>query len=739
MVAAVYSSRPIWQFFRANFVYLLTGKLRSKNGYRPIANHKIPTDFAGVCVATSENPDVDTYVIAQLRELGLHQVRLDFTYGDANNHVARFLEALSAENFNITLHLVQPFDAAKTMEQASAQDTWKAFVAETLEHFGNKIELVEIGSAINRKRWTGYTLNGFLHAWQIAHYEIKRRNIKLAGPNITDFEPSWNIGLLSILQSRGQLPDIHTDNLFSERCTEPERNDHKIFGHQLASLGGFRLVKKAFLLQQIGADYGVPEFHSPAAFWTLPRIHRLLPDGEEKQADYLTRYMVLCAASGALGRAYWGPLVCHREGLIDDGVKQYPKIERITHYASISSNITDFHVRPAFTAMKAFVAMIPGLQYEGQLNKNDYLEVHAFHSAEYTVHVAWTINGKAAALLDIYTIGDVGAADFISRDGAILDGAPDLVTESPIYLRFPANHQVTINSKANIIKRTSIHSHSKKLYTLFRQEGWQGLLLAQDEKDGALLSASLHPDRIGNPPVDAVLRKARNAIWTIPDPRNPDKKLVIKQPIRMHLHKKLLDCFKPSKGLRSWNGANELLRRGIDTAQPVAYFEKVGDASLTRNYYICEYVNSDFSARELLSAYATGEKVYQGISEEDAYRQLCGFLIVMHNRGVFFRDLSGGNILISKLPDNELAFSLIDTGRAHFFERATPIRKRLADLTRVCNKMSSSGRNQFMQMYLAKLGRRFGYWQKLPFYLYNTKVKIKRSFKRKNLLKLLKR
>lgn len=734
-----YSSRPLWQFVRANLAYLLAGKLRSKNGYRPISNHQVPADFAGVCIATSEDPAVDAYVIARLHELGIRQVRLDFTYGDANNHVARFLDTLGAELFNITLHLVQPFDAAKTMEEPSAQDAWKAFIADTLERFGSKVELVEIGSTINRKRWAGYTLNGFLHAWQIAHDEIRRRNIKLAGPNITDFEPTWNIGLLSILQRRGQLPDIHTDNLFSERCTEPERNDHKIFGHRLASLGGFRLVKKAFLLQQIGAHYGVPELHSPAAFWTLPRIQRLLPDGEEKQADYLSRYMILCAASGALARASWGPLLCHREGLIDDGTKQYPKIERITHYASVTGNVADFRLRPAFAAMKTFAAMVPGLHYEGQLNSHDYLEVHAFHSAEHTVHAIWTTNGKTAALADIYTTGDIGAAECVSRDGAVLDGAPDLVTESPVYLRFPANRPVAINSRANIIERLSIHSHIKKLHILFRQEGWRGLLLARNEEEGALLSTSLHPNGIGKPPVGALLRKARNAIWTIPDPRNPDKKLVIKQPVRMHLHKKLLDRFKPSKGLRSWNGANELLRRGIDTAQPIAYFEKVGDTSLTHNYYVCEYVKADFSARELLSAYAMGEKAYQGVAEEDAYRQLCEFLITIHNRGVFFRDLSGGNILISKSSDNVLAFSLIDTGRAHFFDHATPLRKRLADLTRVCNKMSASGRDRFMQMYLAKQGKRFGFWQKLPFYLYNAKVKIKRSFKRKNLLKLLKR
>jgi lipopolysaccharide kinase (Kdo/WaaP) family protein len=730
---------PLLQFICANFAYMLSGKLRSKKGYQPPAGHAVPLGFAGVGIATAADSAMDAYVIAQLKDLGIHQVRLDFTYGDADNHVARFLLALSAESFSIMLHLVQPLDAAKAMESHAAQEEWQRFVADVLHRFGEKVELVEIGSTINRRRWAGYTLNGFLKAWQIAHDEVRRCNIKLAGPNITDFEPPYNIGLLSIMRSRGQLPDIHTDNLFSERCTEPERDDHKILGHRLAPLGGFRLVKKAFVLQEIGANYCIPELHSPAAFWTLPRIHRLLPDGEQKQADYMTRYMILCAASGALRRASWGPLICHREGLIDDGTGQYPAVERITHYASVTGSIANFRPRPAFSAMKAFAATIPGLNYQGQLNDTDYLEVHAFSSGGHQIHAAWTTNGKAAALADIYAAGNLSLATCASRDGKMLDTLPDLVTESPIYLHFPPGRTVTINPEADIIGHLSLHSHINGQHLLFRRDGWQGLLLAADKAEGALLATALHPASIGEPPADALLRKARNAIWTIADPRDQTRRLVIKQPVRMHLHKKLFDRFKPSKALRSWNGASELLRRGIETAHPVAYFEKPGDTSLTRNYYICEYVDSDFSVRQLFSAFASGEKIYQEVRDEEAYCQLCDFLLMMHGRGVFFRDLSGGNILVKKSEGGKLAFSLIDTGRAHFFNRGTPMDKRISDLTRTCNKLHAEGRDRFMEIYLAKLGRRFGFWQRLPFHLYNAKVVIKRRLKRKNLFRLFKR
>ncbi|HLD09821.1 MAG TPA: lipopolysaccharide kinase InaA family protein, partial [Methylophilaceae bacterium] len=323
-----------------------------------------------------------------------------------------------------------------------------------------------------------------------------------------------------------------------------------------------------------------------------------------------------------------------------------------------------------------------------------------------------------------------------TRDGEKLKAAPDLATESPLYLQWPLNRVVSVKPSATSLKDLSIHRHAEREHTLFRQNGWQGLLLARDDKEDAALHAALNPEHIGTQPRDALLRNARNAIWTILDPCDAARKLVVKQPVKVRSYKKLLGRFRPSKALRSWNGASELLRRGIETARPVAYFEKIDDTSLTQNYYICEYIKADFSVRKIFSAFAAGNEVYQGVTEEDAYRQLCDYLCTMHNRGIYFRDLSGGNILIRKSEGNTLNFSLIDTGRVHFFNHGTPLSKRISDLTRVCNKLHAAGRDRFMSMYMGRLGRHFGFWQRLPFYLYNTKVILKRRLKRKNLIKL---
>lgn len=722
-------------FLRANLSALLRGRLFMRNGHLPPAGHTVPQGFAGVGVATNADPATDEAVIRILRETGLSRVRLDYTYGDGENHVARFLEALLTEGFKVTLHLVQPAQAAAHMEETTAVEQWHAFVRDALDRFGSRIELLEAGSTVNRKRWAGYTLEGFLAAWRIVREETRQRGITLAGPSVTDFEPVWNIGLLALLREHDLLPDIHTNNLFSERCTEPERWDHKILGHRLAPLIRFNLIRKARLLQRIGADFGVPRLMSPAAFWTLPRIERFLPDSEQKQADYLARYMVLCAASGALEAAWWGPLVCHREGLVDDGEFAYPKLERITHYASVDGKAADFRARPALAALATFARSIPGSRYEGRLNHGaSGLEVHAFRSGEHLIHVAWTINTCAAAACDLYRDSDLAAAEWIDRDGRQLDEMPTLLTESPLYLHWPADRQVAVLDTAAPLTGVSIHRHIAGLRHYYhRDAAWHGMVLAANRDEADLLIAALHPDHIGAPPTKREsLRLARNVIWRVQDPRRADGVLVAKKPVKHHLHKKLLDRLKPSKARRSWNGTAELLRRGIDAAAPVAWFEQRSGRDITQNWYLCENVEGSQSVGALFAA------THNTNENPELVAHVANFVRRMHDRGIFFRDLSGGNLLISTRCES-LHFQLIDTGRLRCFRRSLTRGMRLADLTRVTHKLDPAGRASFLQHYFARQNGPLSATVNIRFTLYDQKARIKRWLRRTELYKKLKR
>ncbi len=720
--------------------HVLKGGLRFRKGHIPPHSHKVAADFSGVGVAASPDPAVDDYLLEKLQELGVRNVRIDFSYGDENADTARLLEKLLTTDLKVLLHLVQPFEVARNMRQKAEQQKWREFVDNICDLYGHRVHTIEVGSTINRRRWAGYDTKGFFTTWQIAYEEIKGRNIKIAGPNISDFEPFYTFAVLERLRRNGVLPDFHTNNLFSERVTEPERFDHRILGFQWATLLKVNLVKKARLLHRIGARKGVDKMVSPSAFWTLPRIERLLENSEEKMADYLSRYMVLLAASGAMRRTFWGPMVCWREGLIDDGSGRYPELERITHYKSILGDLPNFRLRPAFYAMKQFNALLPGSVYEGPLKTAKNLEVHVFRAESKRIHVAWTINGKACELEALYQTSDIAKAGIENRDGVAFNETPQFITESPIYLSWPLTENITIKPLQAPYPLESIYAHrATGHYYPYHRNGWHGMLIADNEAEANSLAEQLHPDHSAEATNETTLRKARNIIWTVAGPAG--QTVVAKKPLKMHPHKRLLDCFKPSKAHRSWIAAAELSRRGIPTAQPLAYFEKDNDKSMLQNLFVCEQVDHDFSAREMLIAYRDGAEQFEGIEAHEAYHQLAAFLLRMHEHGVFFRDLAGGNILIKKAADQRLSFTLIDINRARFYNHSTPLNQRLSDLTRICHKLHWAGRDYLVGHYLQGMRKpkTFIWRYRLPFYLYDFKVNFKRRYGRKAIKRLWKR
>lgn len=746
-----------WRFIAANLRALLTGQLSMPRGHLPPVGHRVPADFCGVSVATNPDPATDDATICALNDLGVKQVRLDFTYGDLDNHVARFLERLLAEGFRVMLHILQPFDAARAMPSHAAEAQWRDFLVATLDRFGPRVEIVELCSTINRKRWAGYSLEGFLSAWRIGHEEVRKRNLVLAGPSITDFEPPWTVGILDMLAREGLLPDIHTDNLFAERATEPERWDQKLLGPRLAPLLRFNLIKKARLLARLGARAGAPRMMSPAAFWTLPRIERMLPDSEQKQADYLARYLLLCAASGTLERACWGPLVCHREGLIDDGDHPYPKLERITHYAHVDGAASDFRRRPAFAALAAFNRLVPGTEYLGGkkwgqtpkrfwcltpflpfLWPNASLEIHAFRSNTQLIHAVWTTNGDVAAACDLYREADLASAQCLNRDGEPLTEAPTLFTESPVYLVWPAETTIEIQPKAKLLPGIRIHRHQPGLTHYYHRDAqWHGMVLALNRAEADQLISALHPDHIGSPPAKRdSLRLARNAIWTIPDPREQHRLLVAKKPVKHHLHKKLLDRLKPSKARRSWSGAAELQRRGLTTANPVAWFEQRSGKDITRNWYVCAHVENAVPSSALFSVINNAKPLPNDTPPDTLLRELAAFIRKMHDRGIFFRDLSGGNILVQH-DGGELDFKLIDTARTRVFTKGLPRSKRLADLTRATHKLNAAGREVLLQHYFNTHGKPLAASVRLRFAVYDYKAHLKRRLRQSQIYRAM--
>lgn len=718
--------------------YILSGRLWLKNSHLPALNHVIPEDFTGLCVASNADPATDHYVLEQLQTLEVKRVRLDISNDEARPFQERFLRNLLSAGFSVTLHAVQPYEAAKNMRSSQAQAEWKQFIEELCQAYAGKIAALEIGNTVNRKKWAGYDMPGFMVAWQIAYDLARQYQMVVVGPNIQDFEPLYNISLLSTLGNERRLPDMHSNNLFVERVIEPELSDFRIFKYKWTRILKFNLIKKAKLLQKIGDDMGVPALVSPVAFWAIYRIKRCLPDGAQKQADYVGRYFTLLAASGALRHANWGAFICQREGLIDDGLKdsEYPALERVAYYKAADGECANYQRKPSFSAFKTVSHWLNGAQYLAPVSTGNGLEIHHLQQRGQAVHVAWTINGQCSLLDQIYSPHCLQQAQLFNRDGEPVQDV-QMLTESPLYLVWQQPEQIVLRTTWPKLSGTIIHAHiAGQQYFPIEEGDWRGMILAENATQAQQMWQAWHPETLLPPAKSETLRHARNAIWPLPDPRDAAQQVTVKKPVRMYWHKTWLDRHKPSKAKRSWNGAMELLRRGVGTAMPLAYFEHANDPTLRRNFYISAYVPHEFAISKAFLAFKQGDSEFEGIAADTLYHAFARFCLHMHNSGIYFRDFSGGNILVQHEGDN-LHFVLIDTARLQATATATMINKRLADLTRALHKLHWDGRKQFLQMYLGMTGRRLG-WQFLwPFYLYDLKVWLKRTIGRKGMRNLL--
>ena len=309
--------------------------------------HTVPGDFFGVNVATGAEPAADDRVIDLLAELGLRQVRCDLDLAGLDGPPARLLERLRAARHRIWLRLLQPVDAT------GDTPAWRDLLREVADRWPD-VEDIEIGATVNRRRWSGYTHASYAAAWRAADDVLAR---PLAGPNVSDFEPLHAVWTLRRLRPR---PAVQTVNLFVERCRIPEAYDHRVLGRWLAPRLRLNLVKKARIFAEISRSFGIPRTVCAHTCWNGIRLRRWTDAVEETRADYLRRYLLLAAASGALDRVYWGPLVGHADGLVDDGTGHVAPGERVARYLEAPGDPAHWTPRPAFAALRDLAGELAG-------------------------------------------------------------------------------------------------------------------------------------------------------------------------------------------------------------------------------------------------------------------------------------------------------------------------------------------------------------------------------------------
>ena len=117
--------------------------------------------------------------------------------------------------------------------------------------------------------------------------------------------------------------------------------------------------------------------------------------------------------------------------------------------------------------------------------------------------------------------------------------------------------------------------------------------------------------------------------------------------------------FRKSKAERSFTYAKRLLELGIQTPEPIAYYEFYSLYGIRKSYYFSEHIDYDIMYRTLVAdpAYPEHEKILRAFTR---------FTYEMHEKGIYFKDHSPGNTLIKKVGSS-YEFYLVDLNRMKFF------------------------------------------------------------------------
>ena len=118
---------------------------------------------------------------------------------------------------------------------------------------------------------------------------------------------------------------------------------------------------------------------------------------------------------------------------------------------------------------------------------------------------------------------------------------------------------------------------------------------------------------------------------------------------------------RKSKARRSFEYGTILLKKGIGTPQPIAYFENHDIIGIKDSYYVSEHLQCDFTFRELV-------EIPDFLDHENILRQFTRFSFGLHEKGIEFLDHSPGNTLIKKKSEGHYDFFLVDLNRMNFHD-----------------------------------------------------------------------
>lgn len=173
------------------------------------------------------------------------------------------------------------------------------------------------------------------------------------------------------------------------------------------------------------------------------------------------------------------------------------------------------------------------------------------------------------------------------------------------------------------------------------------------------------PKRLASGPAAELLHEGRNRLAAAGLRLGPDDRLdVVIKEYRSYGIDRAKSLFRVSKAARAWRGAAALADGGFATPSLIAFLERRRGGFVVESFYIAERVRGAAEIRGL----------WPGLAEADLgplVTALARTLRAVHDRGIFHRDLSDGNILVAR-DGREFRFIFLDTNRIRLRRRIGP-------------------------------------------------------------------
>ncbi len=262
-------------------------------------------------VAVSPTPESWGRYLERIRDLRVRSllIRVPAWAPDPVFALHDELAALRAEGVRFTFTFMQ------NREMVNDPGRWGAFVADAAARLADLEPALQLGHAINRKKWGVWHPDEYLRMMEAAaEARAAHPSCRWLGPPVIDFEYYFTTHWL--VEPRPFDFDGIAALLYVDRRGSP---DNVQYGH-------FDLRRKILLLRAVVQASGHPDvpLHLTEFNWPLKGSGKHSPAGEhvqtdeEGQARYLALYFLTAAATGHVAGAFWWQLAARGYGLLDE-------------------------------------------------------------------------------------------------------------------------------------------------------------------------------------------------------------------------------------------------------------------------------------------------------------------------------------------------------------------------------------------------------------------------------------